>query len=42
MDLDFKSENEKVLEALLNNGANITLLNDEKETALHWAAVNCK
>lgn len=34
------SANEKVMELLLNNGANITPINDEEETALHWAVAN--
>lgn len=28
------------MEVLLENGANISALNDHNETALHWAAVN--
>lgn len=34
--------NEKVVELLIENGANIAALNDEKETPLHWAAFNRK
>lgn len=34
--------NEKVIELLTAHGANLGALNLENETALHWAALNCK
>lgn len=34
------SGNEKVIETLINHGANVTALNKANETPLHWAAVN--
>lgn len=34
--------NEKVIELLILHGANIAALNNDNETALHWAALNCK
>lgn len=34
--------NEKVAEILLSNGAHVNAMNNENETALHWAALNSK